>query len=381
MSEWKSGTFAEIADIEMGQSPKGEDCSSEIIGLPLLNGPTEFTNLSPTPVQYTSDSRKHSRKGDILFCVRGSTTGKMNWSDQIYSIGRGIAAIRHKNGVQLNRFVRGIIEYNLDELLSGATGSTFPNVSRKDLESIKVEIPPLPEQKAIAEVLSSLDDKIDLLHRNNKTLEEMAETMFRKWFIEDANPTEILGNVIKTTSGGTPSRLIASYYEGEIPWVKSKELNNGFILDTEEHITANALRNSSAKLFKPYTVMIAMYGATIGEVGIICKESTCNQAICAIEPTAKYPYTFTYQYFKSIKSDLINLAVGGAQQNISQELIKGLVVIAPTDKIIHYHQNVEPFYHKILNNVTQIQLLEKMRDNLLPKLMSGAVRVNKLSPE
>jgi len=159
MSEWKDGILSDIAEIIMGQSPAGENCSNNNIGLPLLNGPTEFTNHCPIPVQFTNDPKRESKKGDILFCVRGSTTGKMNWSDQSYAIGRGIAAIRHKSGLHLNRYIRGIIDYNLEELLQGATGSTFPNVSRTDIGNIQIEIPSLPEQERIAEVLSSLDDK------------------------------------------------------------------------------------------------------------------------------------------------------------------------------------------------------------------------------
>ena len=98
-------------------------------GVPLLNGPTEFGPHHPTPKQFTTSPRKYAHPGDILFCVRGSTTGRMNWANQEYAIGRGIAAIRHRQESALQPFVRAVIECELVELLAQATGSTFPNVS------------------------------------------------------------------------------------------------------------------------------------------------------------------------------------------------------------------------------------------------------------
>ena len=195
MSEWKQGVLSDVAEIVMGQSPAGETCNLIGNGLPLLNGPTEFGIRFPNPVQFTTDPKRISEINDILFCVRGSTTGRMNWANQKYALGRGLAAIRHKRGEKYRYFVRGIIDFNLSLLLSSATGSTFPNISRDQLNELEILLPPLPEQKAIASILSSLDDKIDLLHRQNKTLEAIAETLFRQWFIEEAQEDWEEGNL------------------------------------------------------------------------------------------------------------------------------------------------------------------------------------------
>lgn len=379
MSEWKEGTLKEIAEIEMGQSPSGNTCNSNGQGIPLLNGPTEFGARNPKAVQYTIDAKRLSRPNDILFCVRGSTTGKMNWADKKYGIGRGLAAIRHKRGENFRYFIKGIIDHNLGQLLASATGSTFPNVSRNQLEELEILIPPLPEQTAIASVLSSLDDKIDLLRRQNATLEQLSETLFRQWFLEEAKEEweEVeLGSVIETTSGGTPSRAKMEFYDnGTIPWVKSKELNGSFILETEENITEDALNNSSAKILPSNSILIAMYGATVGEYAIISKEMTCNQAVCALKPNVNYPYTYLFLLIKNLKQELINMAVGSAQQNISQLLIKQIMVLNCTGIIQKFHLEVEPLFEKIKTNQTQIRTLTALRDSLLPKLMSGEVRV------
>ncbi|NOS97387.1 MAG: hypothetical protein HOP25_02815 [Methylotenera sp.] len=224
-----------------------------------------------------------------------------------------------------------------------------------------------------------MDDKIDLLHRQNTTLERMAETLFRQWFVEEAQEDwedAQLGDVVETTSGGTPSRSNMDFYvNGTINWVKSKELSGSFILDTEEKITLEALKKSSAKLLPKNSILVAMYGATVGEYAIISKEMTCNQAVCALKPNENYPYTFLFLYVKSYQDELINMAVGSAQQNISQLLIKQLPIPTCYEKIFEFHQKTEPFFEKIKNNISQIQTLEKLRDNLLPKLMSGEVRV------
>src|SRR5205814_1535653 len=110
------------------------------------------------------------------------------------------------------------------------------------------------------------------------------------------------------------------YSNGTIKWVKSKELQGGFIFETEETVTDEAVKNSSAKLFPANTILIAMYGATVGEYGILAEPATCNQAICALLPNENYPYTFLFILTKFNKENLINMAGGSAQQNISQEL-------------------------------------------------------------
>ena len=106
MSEWKTGSLKDIANITMGQSPSGDTCNNIGKGQPLLNGPTEFTNRYPAPVQFTTDGKKFCKTDDILFCVRGSTTGRMNWANRKYAIGRGIASISHKHGQEYRYFVK-----------------------------------------------------------------------------------------------------------------------------------------------------------------------------------------------------------------------------------------------------------------------------------
>ena len=261
-----------------------------------------------------------------------------------------------------------------------ASTSAYPSLKPSDIEALDIETPPPDTQRRIASILTSLDDKIDLLRRENATLEVMAETLFRQWFVVEAKYGEVvLGDVVKTTSGGTPSRKHPDYYEnGTVCWVKSKELNGSFISSTEELITENAVANSSAKILPEKSVLIAMYGATVGEYGILSRPMTCNQAVCALIPNEKYPFTYLFVWAATMKQEFINLATGAAQQNISQDLVKQQYVYGDIEKIKEYDSCVRSLFDKMENNQEQINTLIQTRDGLLPRLMSGEIKVKRM---
>lgn len=133
-----------------------------------------------------------------------------------------------------------------------------------------------------------------------------------------------LGEVCETTSGGTPSRGNKSYYNGTIPWVKSGELNKGIIYDTEEKITEEAIKNSSAKIFPKGTLLIALYGATIGKLAFLGVDAATNQAVCGIYQNEAIESKYLYNFLFHKKQDLVNQGIGGAQPNISQTILKKL---------------------------------------------------------
>ena len=385
MSEWKEYKLGDLGTVITGKTPSArnpEDWGDNM----LFITPSDYRNYRKYA---TNSERKLSKVGikrlekkilpanSILVTCIGSDMGKVVINGDQCITNQQINAIIPNTSVN-NDFLyyRLISIYDTLRILGG-DGTAVPIVNKSDFENIKIELPPLSEQKRIASILSSLDDKIDLLHRENKTLEAMAETLFRQWFVEEANGNSIcLGEVIKTTSGGTPSRKKEEYYSnGNIAWVKSKELQCSYILDTEEKITEDAITNSSAKLLPENSVLIAMYGATVGEYGIISKPMTCNQAICALIPNENYPYTYLYLWAKYMQGEFINLACGAAQQNISQELIKQQYVSNDLKQISDFHILVAPYLEKMKVNQEMIQTLIQTRDSLLPKLMSGEIKV------
>ena len=271
---------------------------------------------------------------------------------------------------------------------SKAIGSTQKALTIDTLSKFEISLPSLKTQQKIANILSSLDDKIEVNRRINEQLEELAQALFKSWFVDfepfkDGEFVESafvkLGDVVKTTSGGTPSRKHMEYYGGNHGWVKSKELNGTFIIDTEETITDDAIAKSSAKMLPAKSILIAMYGATVGQYAILSKPMTCNQAICALIPNDNYPYTYLFMFAKNKKEELVNKAVGSAQQNISQVLIKDLDVSNEMEKIKKFHSLVNPMFETIEKNQQEITHLTNLRDTLLPKLMSGEIDVEQFN--
>ena len=205
-----------------------------------------------------------------------------------------------------------------------------------------------------------------------------------------------LGDLTTTTSGGTPKRNEKLYWGGNIGWLKSGELNDGYITNVEEYITDEGLTKSSAKLFPKGTLLIAMYGATVGKLGILEIETTTNQAICGIlNDKNKFETLFMFYYLKKIREKMIEDSFGGAQPNLSQTYIKDLDIPLPPleeqkrivvnldnlfakiDKAIALHQkNIDEadiFMASVLNDVF-VELEEKYgvkEINSLFKIKSG----------
>ena len=176
---WEVAKLGEITEIIMGQSPKGDTYNTDGEGEPLINGPAEFGSEYPTPVQWTSKLTKLCKDGDILFCVRGNTTGRMNIADQRYCIGRGIAAIREKIQKSDTLFIRNLLEYERSSLYRIAIGggSTFPNISTAHLKNYTVALPSISEQSQIAEILQAFDAKIAALEKEAERLDELFHAM------------------------------------------------------------------------------------------------------------------------------------------------------------------------------------------------------------
>ena len=202
------------------------------------------------------------------------------------------------------KFVKYLLSTLQPGMQSAALGTTQDNLSLEKLLSFRFAVPPLDYQKKVASVLSAYDDLIENTTRRIEILEEISLRLYEEWFVKFRTPIDAgqrsedcgngelpegwelqpLANLYETKSGGTPSRKRAEYFGTGIPWIKTKELKDGPIFVTEEQITEEGLSNSSAKLLPKDTVLIAMYGATIGKLGILDIDAATNQACCAILP-------------------------------------------------------------------------------------------------
>ena len=281
-------------------------------------------------------------------------------------------------------------------------GATVPHLNMKDVRSLLIlNLPPLPIQRRIAGILSAYDDLIENSQRRIKILEEMARRLYREWFVyfrfpghEDCRLVDSplgeipegwevanFGELYNTGSGGTPSRAHPEYYEnGSIDWVKSQELLDGFVLSTEERITEAALKKSSAKLFPANTVLIALYGATIGKLAILSCPAATNQACCAVLPKhSALGREFAFLTLLLNRERIIGLRLGAAQQNISQVLLRNFECLKPPFELLHlFSDQTAPFLDQTLTLQRQIQNLRRTRDLLLPRLLSGQIDVEAL---
>ena len=185
-----------------------------------------------------------------------------------------------------------------------------------------------------------------------------------------------LGEVCTTTSGGTPSRGNKRYYDGNIPWVKSGELNKGLIKDTEEKISEEAIKNSSAKIFPKGTLLIALYGATIGKLAFLGVDAATNQAVCGIYKNEKIDSNYLYYYLFSKKPSLVKQGIGGAQPNISQGILKNLELpIPPLPEQQLIVSKIEELFSDLENGKQQLllaqQQLKVYRQSLLKWAFEG----------
>ena len=414
-SEWGKVSLGDVADIIMGQSPPGDTVSDEK-GLALLNGPTEFGGHHPSPVQFTTDARKRALPGDILFCVRGST-GRMNWADQDYAIGRGIAAIRHREEPELQPFVRAVIETELPELLSQATGSTFTNVSASQIAAIPYPNLAKEEQRAIAHILGTLDDKIELNRRLNQTLEAMARAIFQDWFVdfgpvraklagqEPYLPTELwalfpdrlaatelgeapegwgvkaLGELCSFRAGSVFPRASQGEGFGTYPFIKVSDMNrpgNSFaILESANWVEYEDLSRLKAKPFPRNTTVFAKIGEALKQnrFRLIVKPTIIDNNMMGAIPDTNVIEPLIF--FDALsRFDLGELAGGTAVPYLTVSELSSLTIpVPPRSEQEILAQTVRPIYDKLIANETESRHLSAQRDALLPKLVSGEVRV------
>jgi type I restriction enzyme S subunit len=242
-------------------------------------------------------------------------------------------------------------------------------------------LPPLLEQRAIVAVLSSLDDKIDLLHRQNKTLEAMAETLFRQWFVEEADDEweeGTLGDIVTVLSGTTPKTENSNYWNGEYHWTSPRDitnLNGLFLFDTERKITKLGLDQISSGLL-PCGSLLMSSRAPVGALAFAEIPVAINQGYAGVVCDKGFSREFVYLWLKENMGLVQAHANGSTFQEISKSTFRELDITIPDKKtLMEFQAIIFPSFSKMKTNSLQVRTLEKLRDTLLPKLMSGEVRV------
>ena len=409
MSEWKKVKLGDVCQIIDGDRGKNYPKNHEFFGsgycLFLNTGNVTKEGFSFANNQFITKEKDELlrkgkiQRGDLILTTRGTVGNIAYYTNHIkyenVRINSGMVILRvNKENVDasfLYQLVRS--KESRTYINSFCTGSAQPQLPIKNLSQICFEIPSLSTQHRIATILSRYDSLIENYQKQIKLLEEAAQRLYKEWFVDFHFPgyenTMIVDGVPEgwekkkvkevcdTTSGGTPSRSKTEFYTGDILWVKTKELNDDFIFDTEEKITEDAIRNSSAKMVPSGSILMAMYGATIGKLGIATKELSCNQACCVfLLPEDSTLRLYLYNWLLNSRTLLISMGKGAAQPNLSQDMIKNLEVVVPSSCLLaKFDSKVKPLYRIMSYHSSQIRILTEARDRLLPKLMSGEITV------
>lgn len=395
MSEWKEYKLGDIAEITSSKrifySEYVENGvpfyrSKEIIDL--FNRRDIQTELFITEKRFKEIEEKFGvpLEDDILLTSVGSlgVPYKVKRKDKFYFKDGNLTWFRNLDKSKvIPDFLFTWISSNvgkqkLDEV---SIGSTQAALTISGLKTIEILLPDLKTQKSIASILSSLDEKIDLLHRQNITLEKMAETLFRQWFVEEAKEDweEIsLYDAIELVGGGTPKTTVNEYWDGNIKWLSGGDIagnHKNFVVSSEKSITELGLKNSSAKLLPKFSTVISARG-TVGKYCMLSEPMTFSQSNYGILPKFKNCFFFSYLLVAHSVDELQSAAYGSVFDTITTNTFKGLTITLPEEEyIIRFNESMEPYFSKILTNQTQIRTLSALRNTLLPKLMSGEVKV------
>jgi type I restriction enzyme S subunit len=409
MNKWKTYKLGDLIDVKHGFAFKGEFFSDE---------PTEDILLTPGNFKigggFKTDKFKYYKgdypksyvlkEGDILITMTdlskaGDTLG--------YS-----AKIPKHNGINyLHNQRLGLVQFKSDDIdpdflywvlrtqpyqyyiVGSATGSTVKHTSPTRICSYEFSAPTdKGEQQQIAQILSSLDDKIELLQQMNQTLENIAHAIFKEWFVDfnfpgfdgelvDGLPKGwkkcIVKDFGKIVCGKTPSKAIDEYFGGEYMFIKIPDMHNTvFVTNTNDTLTDRGINSQPNKTLPAFSICVSSI-ATVGLVCINPKPCQTNQQINTIAPKDDFLKYYVYFLTLAMKETFVSTASGGtATLNMNTSQFSNLSAIYPNnDILILFDEIVSPLMEKILENQYQIQALTQTRDILLPKLISGQLEI------
>ncbi|VGV93850.1 type I restriction-modification system S protein [Streptococcus pyogenes] len=380
--EWEEKKLGEISRMFSGGTPN--------VGIPeYYNGNIPFirsaeinsdqTELSITDKGLSNSSAKLVEKNTLLYALYGATSGEVGLSRISGAINQAILAIipeKKYSSLFIKNWLYKQKSSIIEKYLQGGQG----NLSGSIVKELTIQFPSLSEQEAIGELFQTVDQLLQLQDQKLTTLKEQKQTFLRKMFpVQGQKVPEIrlqgfegeweekkLGEISRMFSGGTPSVGISEYYNGNIPFIRSSEINSD---QTELFITNKGLSNSSAKIVEKNTLLYALYGATSGEVGLSRISGAINQAILAIIPEKKYSSLFIKNWLYKQKSSIIEKYLQGGQGNLSGSIVKGLELYLPSlseqEAIGNFFQTLD---QQIAQSEEKLTELKALKQTLLNRL-------------
>ncbi len=408
LQKWDRVKLGDIAEIESGGTPSsskpeywddGDICWAT---LPDLKNKYLFdTERKITSLGLKNSSAKLLPVNSVIFSSR-ATIGEVAIAKVETSTNQGSKNFICDPAKIDYEFLYYLLKSKVEEIINLASGATYKEINKTVFSSVEVDIPNIPIQKQIAQRLAVYDDLIYNNTRRIQILEQTAQAVYAEWFVNfrfpdyekikmvdsDTDFRKIpegwsvlkIGDVCtRIQAGGTPRRGKDEYWNnGTISWYTTGELQDNFLFGSKEKITEQSIDETSAKIFDKGTILMAIYGSpTVGRLGIITERSSCNQAALGlVEDTEKITKTYLYYVLKNLREKFNLEAVGAAQQNISKiKVSETQCLVANRDLINQFDVIAFPIFQELESLQRQNDVLRQTRDLLLPKLVTGKIRV------
>lgn len=376
---WEIKSLDDVCIIIMGQSPIGNSYNQNGDGVPLINGPTEFTKKFPIKIQWTSLPTKFCKEGDILICVRGSSTGRINISDDDYCIGRGVAAIRGR--VATNQVYLEYQVFNaVNQILSLTAGSTFPNIDGKTLKQIQITLPPTKsEQTAIATALSDVDALIQSLTRliakkRNIKQGAMQELLTPKegWVVKK------LGDVADVIRGASPRPIDSPVWFDErskIGWVRISDVTKStkYLKETTQKLSELGIKSS--RFIKKHNLIMSIC-ATVGRP-ILIELDVCIHDGFVVFANPIIEKEYLYYFLTYIENAWSKYGQTGSQMNLNTGLINATQITIPKQKS---EQNriatiLSDMDAEVIALETKLEKYQHIKQGMMQELLTGKTRL------
>ena len=396
-----SMVLSDLVDVIGGGTPKTTEESYWNGSIPWLSvkdfcGDKKYvynTEKSITVEGLNNSSTKLLHKDNIIISARG-TVGELAMIPYDMAFNQSCFGLIPK-GNNDPHFVYYLLKDKVRSLKSQTQGSVFDTITKATFDRIECADYSEEDQRRIASILSSLDRKIELNNKINADLEEMAQAIFKNWFV-DFEPFKngkfvdselgmipegwkvgTLGDMGTIVCGKTPSKANSNYYGGDIPFIKIPDMHgNVFVESSEDRLTEQGSLSQIKKIIPPYSLMVSCI-ATVGLVSINTKPSHTNQQINTVIPHNKSALFYLYQYIKNNEELLKNMGRGGTTTlNVNTKSFSNIRLLIPSEIALEqFHRVVEGLFKKIELNLHESRTLSLLRDTLLPRLMSGEIEV------
>lgn len=406
-NNWRQTTLGKVIDLVGGGTPKTtveEYWNGDIPWLSVVDFNNGNRWVSDTEKKITelglgNSSTKMLDTGDLIISARG-TVGALAQLTRSMAFNQSCYGVRSVQDVTDEDFLYYLMLTTIERLKRNVHGAVFDTITRDTFDQIEVSLPSIQEQKAIAVVLGSLDNKIELLRAQNKTLEEMAQRLFKEWFVdfnfpnEDGKPykksggrmvesemgeipeewrVEKFSNIVDVLSGGTPKTTVSAYWNGSIPFFTPKDVKDTFfVATTEKNITEEGLEHCNSRLYPKETVFITARG-TVGKCVLALRDMAMNQSCYALvgkDVSNLLVFLLTKQIIDLIKKS----ASGAVFDAITVSTFESLhFPMGDQHTVDQYEKLIRPMFSKISDNTNEVSILSELRDQLLPKLMSGEI--------